>query len=73
MTDANMSDQLTANGEVSRPTLFFESITFSDGTTLSFEDDEIVVFVGPNNAGKSATLKEMESFVARNNSQTVLD
>jgi ABC-type cobalamin/Fe3+-siderophores transport system ATPase subunit len=72
MTDANTSDQLTANKEVSRPTLFFESITFSGGTKLSFEDDEIVVFVGPNNAGKSATLKEMESFVARNNSQTVL-
>ena len=31
---------------------------FSDDTTLQFEKDDIVVFVGPNNAGKSASLKE---------------
>lgn len=49
----------TAN--VERPTLVFETITFSDGSTLTFEDDDIVVFVGPNNAGKSATLREMEA------------
>ncbi|MEA1619421.1 AAA family ATPase [Erythrobacter sp. T5W1-R] len=48
-----------------RPRLAFEAITFSDGSTLSFEDDDIVVFVGPNNAGKSATLREMEAMVAR--------
>lgn len=42
-----------------RPTLSFETVTFSDGTTLSFEDDDIVVFVGPNNAGKSAALREL--------------
>lgn len=53
----------TAN--VERPTLAFESITFSDGSTLTFEDDDIVVFVGPNNAGKSATLREMEAMVAK--------
>lgn len=31
---------------------------FSDDTTLQFDNDDIVVFVGPNNAGKSASLKE---------------
>ncbi|KPF55404.1 hypothetical protein IP65_04590 [Novosphingobium sp. AAP1] len=51
--------------DLERPTLAFEAVTFSDGCTLTFEDDDIVVFVGPNNAGKSATLREMEAMVAR--------
>ena len=54
-------NETTAN--VERPTLAFETITFSDGSTITFEDDDIVVFVGPNNAGKSATLREMEALV----------
>ena len=37
-----------------RPRLSFETITFSDGTSLTLDEDDIVVFVGPNNAGKSA-------------------
>lgn len=41
------------------PSLSFESITFSDGQTLNFDSDEIIVFVGPNNAGKSAALREL--------------
>ena len=38
--------------------IWISEITFSDETTLRFEKDDIVVFVGPNNAGKSASLKE---------------
>src|SRR6202034_3807328 len=38
----------------------------------TFSEDEIVVFVGPNNAGKSATLKEMEALVSRNGTHTVV-
>lgn len=55
-----------------RPTIWFKEIEFSDGTTLTFEEDEIVVFVGPNNAGKSAALKEMEALVAKDGSHTVV-
>lgn len=55
-----------------RPTLAFETITFSDGSTLTFEDDDIVVFVGPNNAGKSATLREMETLVGREDSGLIV-
>lgn len=58
--------------ELLKPALSFETVTFSDGTRLSFETDEIVVFVGPNNAGKSAALREMESLVARDNVHTVI-
>jgi len=38
--------------------IWISEMKFSDDTTLQFEKDDIVVFVGPNNAGKSASLKE---------------
>ena len=45
--------------ELLRPSLSFETITLSDGTSIALEEDDIVVFVGPNNAGKSAALREL--------------
>ena len=42
------------------PTVTFESITFSDGTTVTLDSTDVVVFVGPNNAGKSLALRELE-------------
>lgn len=73
MTDRNsQSDEPPKEQELLKPSLSFETVTFSDGTCLSFEADEIVVFVGPNNAGKSAALREMESLVARDNVHTVI-
>ena len=51
MTTNHAENLNNAVKELIRPSLTFESITFSDGQTLTFEDDEIVVFVGPNNAG----------------------
>ena len=51
--------------KLQRPKLSFSTITFSDGTTLTLDEDDIVVFVGPNNAGKSAALRELEGWVAR--------
>ncbi|MBB4349342.1 ATP-dependent nuclease [Aliirhizobium cellulosilyticum] len=57
-------DEVAAITELLRPRLTFEEITFSDGTSLSLDDDDIVVFVGPNNAGKSAALRELEAWVA---------
>ncbi len=38
-------------------------IEFNDGTKIVLKANEIVVFVGPNNAGKSATLKESLSLL----------
>ena len=43
-----------------RPTVTFETITFSDGKTLDLLEDDVIVFVGPNNAGKSLALRELE-------------
>lgn len=66
MTTADNGDPARDDDvELLRPRLSFETITFSDGTTLTLDDDDIVVFVGPNNAGKSATLRELEAWVAR--------
>lgn len=42
---------------------WIEGITFSEETTIETDKDDIVVFVGPNNAGKSASLKEMFSLL----------
>lgn len=65
-TDASLPSKPT------KPSLLFESITFSDGTTLDIGDNDIVVFVGPNNAGKSAALRELEGWVAHHNAGNVI-
>jgi predicted ATPase len=76
MTDEAMAVDATSEADaknaVVRPTFALKEVTFSDGTALSFAEDEIVVFVGPNNAGKSATLKEMEALVSRSGAHTVV-
>jgi energy-coupling factor transporter ATP-binding protein EcfA2 len=64
-TEANEGATPTGEVEMLRPRLSFEAITFSDGTELRLEEDDIIVFVGPNNAGKSAALRELEEWVAR--------
>lgn len=42
------------------PIVNFQSVTFSDGSTIELDDSDVVVFVGPNNAGKSLALTELE-------------
>ena len=54
-----------------RPTVTFEKITFSDGKTLDLVEDDVVVFVGPNNAGKSRALMELEEHFS-NPSETLV-
>ena len=39
------------------PRVWVKTVKFSDGTTIEFADDDVVVIVGPNNSGKSATLR----------------
>jgi hypothetical protein len=38
-----------------------DELTFSDGKALAFGSSKLVLIVGPNNAGKSASLREIES------------
>src|SRR5689334_9433081 len=42
------------------PTVTVKSMTFSDGTRIEFEPSDVVVFVGPNNAGKSRVLVDIQ-------------
>lgn len=39
------------------PHAYIENVTFSDGTTHHFNTNDIVLFVGPNNSGKSEALR----------------
>lgn len=67
------TDELEVNRlTLKRPTISFESITFSDQQTISFNDDEIVVFVGPNNAGKSAALRGLQNWIAHSQIHPVI-
>jgi hypothetical protein len=43
---------------------YLTSLTFSDETRIDLEQGDIVVFVGPNNSGKSAALLGIERLVA---------
>lgn len=47
------------------PSITFESITFSDGSTVDLGLTDIVVLVGPNNAGKSVAIREMEQSLGK--------
>lgn len=46
----------------------FSSFTVSDGTKIGLSEDDVLVVVGPNNAGKSQLLRDLESHfeLARN-------
>jgi hypothetical protein len=70
-TSPQQSHSSSAEGLI-RPRITFKSITFSDGQSLQLRDDDIVVFVGPNNAGKSAALRELDHFVGRSLPQKVI-
>ena len=51
------------NSAENPPSISFRSITFSDGTTVELDATDVVVLVGPNNAGKSLALQELDDFV----------
>lgn len=43
-----------------------ESVTISDGTKVPLTPNGVTVFVGPNNAGKSQALRDIDSYCAGN-------
>ena len=45
---------------------YINEITFNNGNTFSIERDDIVVFVGPNNSGKSASIREINNLLQNN-------
>ena len=69
---SEMLDHSGSSTDSSIPSVTFESLTFSDGTTINLEPADVVVLVGPNNAGKSEALRELDKAFARNRQLTVL-
>ena len=55
-----------------QPAITFESITFSDGTTIETDPTDVLVLVGPNNAGKSLALRELETQIRKGQDTTVV-
>ena len=55
-----MSTEFSVEDSLNTPSVTFQSITFSDGTTIPLGSTDVVVLVGPNNAGKSVALRELE-------------
>ena len=54
------------------PSVTFQSIAFSDGSIVSLDPNDVVVLVGPNNAGKSLALRELEQHVGNPVETTVI-
>lgn len=70
MADDNPTDDKTPVG---RPNIYVQSLTFNDGTTLPVNKNDIVVFVGPNNVGKSQALKDIQSKALSNDPTVIFD
>lgn len=60
----------TKSVETVRAKVVVRTLKFSDGTEINVHADDIVVFVGPNNSGKSASLKEIEAHLQQNTPPT---
>ena len=50
----------------------FESMTFSNGATVEIRPGSTTILVGPNNSGKTSTLRELLSFLAGNKTGPVV-
>lgn len=49
------------------PKVWVEKATFNDDTELVFSPNQITILVGPNNSGKSITLKELDQLTREEN------
>jgi hypothetical protein len=57
---------------MTKPAVYIKEITFSDRTILKFDPGDIVLIVGPNNAGKSLTLRSIYSCLETGKSSPAL-
>ncbi len=63
----------TVRGKVYRPSIYIKKLVFNNGESLETEKGDIVVFVGPNNVGKSQLLKDIYSLAGNGVNPTVLN
>ena len=63
---------ITDADSYSPPTIRFSSLVFSDGSAVEVDPSDVLVFVGPNNAGKSLALKELQASIGNNHNGTAI-
>lgn len=51
---------------------YISKIHFNDGTDVDIQQNDIVIFVGPNNAGKSQSLKDIYTLASEKQQTTVV-
>lgn len=54
------------------PGLYVEKLHFRNGMDLALNPDDIVVFVGPNNAGKTQCLKDIDNIIGNTLSEPIV-
>lgn len=54
------------------PSIIIKKIKFNDGTERDLDSNDIVVFVGANNVGKSRALKDIKNDILENSSKKVI-
>lgn len=54
-----MADELMREAATEKPGGYISKIQFNNGKSVDIKQNDIVVFVGPNNAGKSQSLKDL--------------
>ena len=62
-SEINASPPAESGSGIADPAVTLESITFSDGTKITLQPTDVVILVGPNNAGKSVALREIEEHI----------
>lgn len=67
-----MADEQLAVSPDERAGGYISKIQFNTGEEISFKKDDIVIFVGPNNAGKSQALRDIYSLSENNNDGIVI-
>jgi energy-coupling factor transporter ATP-binding protein EcfA2 len=52
--------------------IWISEIEFNDNTKINFDKNDITVFVGPNNSGKSASLKDAAKLLRNKNEKSIV-
>lgn len=65
-------EQENTEAELERPYVYVEELTFADGTKIEISPDDIILFVGPNNSGKSRSLREISTKKDDNNNTHII-
>ncbi len=51
---------------------YVSKVHFNDGTYVDIQQNDIIIFVGPNNAGKSQSLKDIYTLASEKQQTTVV-